>query len=258
MRVKVLAIVLAVAVAGVVGVRAQSSGATGSIQEGGRIRLPGFGRVSMIGVRLGDVTAETTKTYKLPRAEGAIVEHVNPNSPAAAAGLSEKDVIVIFDGERVRSAAHLTRLVQETPAGREVMLGVMRDGRRTDLRITPQSGGTWFDPRFGDVLDVVTQGVGDAPANRGRSRLGVNVQAVSGELGDYFGVKAGVLITAVRPDTPGARAGLKAGDVITAVDGKAVASAQELLNALPAGDARQEINLTVMREKKELTLRATL
>ena len=84
----------------------------------------------MIGVRLSDVTAENMKTLKLSKAEGAVVESVNPNSPAATAGLREKDVIIQFDGERVRSASHLSRLVAETPAGREVMFSVMRDGKQ--------------------------------------------------------------------------------------------------------------------------------
>ena len=108
----------------------------------------------MIGVRLSDVTADQVKTYKLSKAEGAVVESVNPKSPAATAGLREKDVIVEFDGEHVRSARHLTRLVTETPAGREVALVVMRDGHRTNLHLTTEAGAnTWFDPTFGGTID---------------------------------------------------------------------------------------------------------
>src|SRR5438093_11124913 len=83
-----------------------------------RVEMPRPGAASMIGARLADVTADEAKTLKLPRAEGAMVESVNPNSPASAAGLRAKDVIVEFDGERVRSARHLMRLVTETPVGR--------------------------------------------------------------------------------------------------------------------------------------------
>jgi serine protease Do len=92
--------------------------------------VPRAAQVSTIGVRLSDVTAEQVKTYKLSKAEGAVVETVNTNSPAATAGFHEKDVIVEFDGERVRSARHLTRLVTETPVGREVAVAVMRDGKK--------------------------------------------------------------------------------------------------------------------------------
>jgi serine protease Do len=236
--------------------QAQTSGTES--QDSGRVQMPRPGRVTMIGVRLGDVTADNMKTLKLAKAEGALVESVNTNSPAAAAGLRANDVIIQFDGERVRSAGHLTRLVHETPAGREVTLGVMRDGRKTDLRITPEAGGTWFDPRFGETLDLLVQGVRDGGVDsRSRSRLGVNVQGLPGELPDYFGVKSGVLVTAVRPDSPAAKAGMKAGDVITAVDGKPVNAPRDLLTVIPDGGTTQDINITVVREKKETTLRAS-
>jgi serine protease Do len=227
-------------------------------QDTGKVQMPRPGRVTMIGVRLEDVTADNMKTLKLPKAEGALVQSVNANSPAATAGLRENDVIVQFDGERVRSASQLTRLVHETPAGREVALGVMRDGRKTELRIRPEAGGTWFDPRFGDTLDLLMQGVRDGGVDsRSRSRLGVNVQGLPGDLPEYFGVKSGVLVTAVRPDSPAAKAGLKAGDVITAVNGKPVNAPRDLLTVLPDSGTTQDVNVTVVREKKETTLRAS-
>jgi serine protease Do len=248
-----LATVLATPVA-----QAQTRRTFAQDQDSGRVQIPRPGRVTMIGVRLGDVTADNAKTLKLTKAEGAVVESVNTNSPAATAGLRGNDVIILFDGERVRSAAHLTRLVHETPAGREVTLGVVRDGRKTELRITPEAGATWFDPRFGETLDFLVQGVRDANFDsRSRSRLGVNVQSLPGELPEYFGVKSGALVTAVRPDSPAAKAGLKAGDVITAVNGKAVDSPRDLMTVLPDGGTAQDINVTVVRDKKEATLRAS-
>ena len=117
-----------------------------------RVEMPRPGAVSMIGVRLADVTADEAKTLKLPRAEGAMVESVNPNSPASTAGLRAKDVIVEFDGERVRSAAHLTRLVTETPVGRDVAFSVMRDGKKSELHIKPEAG-SWFNPQFGGMVN---------------------------------------------------------------------------------------------------------
>jgi S1-C subfamily serine protease len=242
---------------------AQTSRSTRS-QESETIQLPRPGRVSLIGVRLSDISADQVKTLKLGKAEGALVESVNPHSPAAAAGIHEKDVITIFDGERVRSASHLTRLVHETPAGREVTLTVVRDGRRTDLRITPEAGTSWFDPRFGETFDNLMQGVRDrvdrvrdGGGARSRGRLGANVQELTGDLPDYFGVKSGVLVTSVRPDTPAAKAGLKAGDVITAVNGQTIAGRHDLVGAIPESGTA-DLVLTVMREKKEMTLRVSL
>jgi serine protease Do len=270
-----LRILLTVFVVGALSVPVAHAQTGGPREDGLRVEMPHPGRVSMVGLRLGDVTAENAKTLKLVKQEGAVVESVRPNSPAATAGFHEKDVIVQFDGERVRSASHLGRLVAETPAGRDVAVAVMRDGRRLDLHVKPEAANSWFDPRFGDTIDLDAgqwreqmERAGRAARELGRNfpevlgssrgRLGVTVQQVSGELADYFGVKAGVLVATVVPDSPAAKAGLKAGDVITAVNGKAIATPRELTGALPAADSAQEVTLTVFREKKELTMRATL
>jgi serine protease Do len=242
-----------------------------------RVEMPRPGAVSMIGVRLAEVTPDQAKSLKLPKPEGALVEHVNPNSPASTAGLREKDVIVEFDGERVRSVRHLTRLVSETPVGREVAFTVLRDGKKTELHIKPEAA-SWFDPRFsgldpdqmrnfgqeiGRQAREMSRGLPDAidGARAGlapRGRLGTSVESLSPELAEYFGVKSGVLVAGVEKDSPAAKAGLKAGDVITAVDGHTVASPSELVRALPSGDAAHDVNLTFVREKKELKATAKL
>ncbi len=72
--------------------------------------------------------------------EGAVVEDVRSESPADAAGFESGDLIVEFDGERVRSARQLTRLVQETPAGRSVAATVVRAESRMNLNVTPERG----------------------------------------------------------------------------------------------------------------------
>lgn len=243
-----------------------------------RVEMPRAGAASMIGVRIADVTADQAGALKLPKAEGAVVEAVNPNSPGTAAGLRAKDVIVEFDGERVRSARHLTRLVAETPVGRDVTLTVVRDGKKTELHITPEAG-TWFHPELNGMIDPdqmrdfgqeigrqareMTRNLPDMVdgARAGlapRGRLGASVQELSPELADHFGVKAGVLVASVQKDSAAEKAGLKAGDIITAIDGHGVTSPADLVKALPTGDGSHDVNLTVTREKKELKMKATV
>jgi serine protease Do len=240
-------------------------------------QLPWGGRASMIGVRLSDVNADQVKEYKLPKAEGALVEAVSANSPASAAGIHEKDVVVEFDGERVRSASHLTRLVAETPVGRSVAVVVVRDGRRTNLQVTTAASS--FDMTFGGMIDQdrlreyaeeagraaremgrtfpdVMGGTRDGMMNR--ARLGISVQELTPELAEYFGVKSGVLVAAVQQESAAAKAGLKAGDVITAIDGKAVGSPRELVQALPSGEASHDVNVTYVRDKHERSVKATV
>jgi serine protease Do len=270
--VKTLVMGLTVAAVSVPAVQAQTRRDPQVEQRTERVQMPRAGRVSMIGVRLSDVTADQVKPYKLSKAEGAVVESVNPKSPAATAGLREKDVILEFDGEHVRSASHLTRLVIETPAGRDVALVVMRDGHRTNLHLTTEAGAnTWFDPTFGVTIAQEAERAaremrrnlpdmidGMRPGMATRGRLGVSVQQITPELAEYFGVKSGVLVASVTADSPAAKAGLKAGDVITVVNGKSVASARELVQALPPGEGSHEVDLTFVRDKQSRSVKATL
>ena len=202
--------------------------------------------------------------------EGAVIRDVRPESPAESAGFAEGDVMVEFDGERVRTARQLIRLVQETPAGRTVRAAVMRDGRRVELEVTPEPassdvaavvGRLGLAERLGDVY---TRVLPDAGRNftydfRARPvRLGVNVQALSPQLADHFGVAAGVLVSSVDEESAAADAGLQAGDVITSVDGRSVEDSASLRRRLSAADPGEEVSIGVTRAGRELELTATL
>ena len=65
---------------------------------------------------------------------------MNEDSPAEKAGIKAGDVVVEYDGERVRSARQFTRLVQETPEGRTVAIGLLRDGKKQTVNATPEDG----------------------------------------------------------------------------------------------------------------------
>ena len=106
------------------------------------------GRGSQIGVTIRDVEESDAKTAKLAAASGVVIEEVSEESPAARAGLKKGDVVVEFDGERVRSVRQFTRLVQETPAGRKAQTSVMRDGQKLNLTIEPRESNTFN--YFGD------------------------------------------------------------------------------------------------------------
>jgi serine protease Do len=222
------------------------------------------GRGSGIGVRISD------------RSEGGVViDDVVEQSPAEKAGLKRSDVIVEFDGERVRSARQFARLVQETPSGRSVKVTVTRDGQRRDVQVTP-------DERRGDVM-VSGDRIGDyfrdfdfreferlgdrmAPFNfnfdvtpfvGSTRRLGVTTQELTGQLADYFGAKDGVLVTSVADGSAAAQAGIKAGDVITSVNGSNVGSREDLLRGLrdASGD---DVKIGIVRDKKESSVTAKI
>ena len=83
-------------------------------------------------------------------------------------------------------------------------------------------------------------------------RLGVALLPLSEQLAAYFGVKSGVLIAEVLPASPAARANLKPGDVITAINGQRVFSPGDVIAMLRRIDQPGPVDLTLMREKREL------
>ena len=96
------------------------------------------GRGSQIGVMVEDLTADELKKLS-GVTNGVRVRDIDPDSPATKAGLMAGDIVVEFDGERIRSARQFSRMVEETVGGRTVALGIVRDGKRQTLNVTPEA-----------------------------------------------------------------------------------------------------------------------
>lgn len=224
------------------------------------------GAGSSIGISVRELNADDVAKTKVQQSDGVFVEDVRDGTPAARAGLKSGDVIVDFDGERPRSTRHFTRLVHETAPGRAVKMTIVRDGARRTLDITPEARGA-----FGGLPDAALRALPrdfqfnfdgqrfnlwDGPFGSA-GRLGVVVVPMSDQLADYFGARDGVLVSEVRANTPAAAAGLKAGDVITAVNGRSIMSPQDVVNEIRDVKPGGSVDLRVMRDRKELTLKAS-
>jgi serine protease Do len=210
-------------------------------------------RGAEIGVSIRDVVREDVATMKLSAETGAVIEDVRSGGPADTAGLRKGDVAIEFDGEKVRSAAQLTRLVRETPAGRRVKVTVLRDGRRTEVELVPaEPEGVRLLFNTDDVRQSLEHFL---PRQTGRSTLGITTQEMTPELTSYFGAKNGVVVTSVIPDSPAEKGGIKVGDVISEVAGNSISSSRELIREVQ--NHQGEIALKVVRDKKELTLKVT-
>ncbi len=222
-----------------------------------------FGPRSTIGASVRDV--ESSPANRQPAPSGVVIDDVRPDSPAQRAGLEKADVVTEFDGERVRSARQFARLVEETPAGRTVHATVLRDGQRRDVQITPESGRRAeisIDPdRFRADIDELARQMPrfdfDVPVAGSRGRLGVTFDDLTPQLASYFGVKEGVLVTSVSENSPASRAGLRAGDVITAINDRPVRASADLTRAVRDVEDG-EVTIAIVRDKKESTVKAQL
>jgi S1-C subfamily serine protease len=253
-------------------------------EPGRRVERPNLmvldGRGSQLGVMVSDLDVKATTG-------GVHIDDVNAESPAEKAGIKPGDVVIEYDGERVRSARQFTRLVQETPEGRSVAIALLRDGKRQTVNATPGSGRMTFNwepgsgvreprgfafpmpPEFNfDFNDRaprrfeyrIPDGVFPLPGSRfpaSRGRLGVSVQEITPELAEYFGAKnGGALVSSVTPESAASKAGVKAGDVIVSVNGRSVRDAGDLAREL--ADINGDVTIVVLRDKKEMTLKATI
>jgi serine protease Do len=223
-----------------------------------------------IGVGIRDVTSDDAAKARLGQPSGVYIESVREGSSAAKAGIQTGDIVVDFDGERVRSASHFTRLVQESVPNREVTAVVIRGTSKQNLKIAPDAGGALNilsnngRRQLQDLQLNLPRGNfnfdNDAlrrvlPANG--ATLGVTVSPLSDQLASYFGVKQGVLVSAVTTGSPAAGAGVRAGDVITAINGQSVSNSGDITRALRQGSG-ESVEISVMRDKKSLSLKATL
>ena len=224
---------------------------------------------SSIGLQTSDLDASASAP-----SDGARVVTVQANTPAARAGFQSGDVVVEFDGERVRSARQFQRIVEETRPNHEVKAVVLRSGDRRTLSVTPElaSAAPSIQPARPNLPNLRVQPNGRRgggpfslpdgalrPFNQSPAtpKLGVSVSDLSDQLRDYFGVKQGVLVASVESGTPAGRAGVKAGDVIVEVAGQPVASTNDVVNAL--AKARDgDLDLHIVRDKKDVRLKATV
>ncbi len=217
---------------------------------------------SWLGVDLRDVTAEQAREWKLGDNYGALVKNVEPDSPAAKAGLQSGDVIEQFAGQRVHSVAELRRIVEETPPGRTVQVEVRRNGETKTLSATLEHRNNGLGPviaqGFGNAWPDVNLPMRNFTFNFGGPRLGIEVQSLTPQLGAYFGVNdgKGVLVTQVNEGSAAEKAGLKAGDCIVKAGSTPVESADELHRALldRQREKSQDVTLTIVRDRKEQTL----
>jgi serine protease Do len=227
-----------------------------------------------IGLTVRDATADEAQRAKLSSPDGAVVTRLRPGGPGEKAGIMTGDIIVDFDGERVRSARQLSRLVRESAAGRPVKSTVARDGGRRTIELTPDDA-AWPGVILPDLSrteeqlrDLAQRFEFDFNDRGGRAwggwelgprgRLGATLQPLPEQLAAYFGVPRGVLVSSVETDSPAARAGLRAGDVITAVNSRSVDGASDVFGELRRVDRGGSATITVTRDKKELTLTAQM
>ena len=222
-----------------------------------------------LGVEIGEVSAEKAKNLRLSSVRGVIVDDVEPDSPAAKAGVKENDVITQYDGQPVEGTVQFRRLVRETPPGRTITLSISRGGSTQNISVELGDRSAYFEKKMKGKMRDFGQAYSFSLPNFNVELpempetidartpiLGINAEDLTGQLGSYFGApdNAGILVREVRTGTPAEKAGLKAGDVIVKLEGKQVRTLAELRAQLRDKSDQPSVTMSVLRKGSEVSV----
>lgn len=231
-----------------------------------------------LGVMVDKVSPETAAALHLTSG-GAVITNVDQDGPACHAGLKGGDIVTAFNGKPVSDPDQFASLIHGSAPGSTVTMTVVRNGKSQDMKATL---GDWRQmaespgpPPVAHSLSPVGNPAPPTPApvppprayypeyDIGGStpisaRHGIVVEPLSTQLCDFFGVPAnkGVLVRSVEKGSPGAAAGLKAGDVIVRVNNETIHDIADWKRALKASGGK--VTLAIMRDKHEQTVQMTV
>jgi serine protease Do len=193
-----------------------------------------------LGVQIQAVTPEIAEGLGLKEAQGALVADVQGDTPAAKAGIKAGDVVLSVDGQPIKDARELSRRIAGLQPGATVKLNVLRDGKERTFEIV--------------LSKLPEQRAAEKPNAPKREQQGSELPRLGLSLAPANSVagagREGVVVTEVDPKGPAAERGLKSGDVILEVAGRAVANPAEVRDAI--GQAQKDgKGVVLMRVKSE-------
>jgi len=211
------------------------------IDEAGRVadQLRASGRVirGRIGVTIAPVTKDVAESIGLGRAAGALVRGAESGGPADKAGIEAGDIITKVDGKVIEKSGDLPRLVGATKPGSKTVLQVFRRGGLRDISVTVAE----FEP---DAPSRVAQAE-SGPVAGGKTALGLTVTDLADAAKRELKLKAGVKVEAV--EGAAARAGLREGDVILALDNTEIADAKQFMAVAAKVEKARAVSVMVRR-----------
>ena len=227
-----------------------------------------------LGVAFRDVDSERAAALKLKEPAGAEIITVDHDAPAGTVGLKLHDVILQMNGQPIAGAEQLRRMLHETPPGRSISLVISRDGQQQTINVELADHAALEQKALTNLIivpdpDDETGGIAlQRPASHGgwasgffgsltfgSPSVGVQLDTLGTQLADYFGVKdgQGLLVKRVAANSPASAAGLKAGDVVTKVNGQTMATLNEWAKTIHANRGKQ-VQVTIFRNRREQTL----
>jgi serine protease Do len=201
-----------------------------------------------LGVQIQQVTPEIATAVGLDEPKGAIVSQVLPDSPAAAAGLKQGDIVLGFGGSAIDEMRDLPRIVAATAIGEKAEVQIWRDRREQSVDVTIA--------KLEEPDQVAANDEAPAPARPGAEAvepLGLELAALTPDLRQQLGIADdvdGVVVMDVAAEGPAAEQGLRPGDVIEQVGSEPVTTPEQVATLAKAAQAenRNAVLLLVNRQ----------
>ncbi|HIX62269.1 MAG TPA: PDZ domain-containing protein, partial [Candidatus Halomonas stercoripullorum] len=187
------------------------------------------------------VSRDLAESFGMENPSGALIADLDPEGPAAEAGLQAGDVVLEVNGEEVEQSRNLPRLIGRVAPGSSAELTIMRDGEQRDVEVTI---GDWPDA---DEPTQARSGETDAQA-----RLGIAMAELEDGQRQRLGIDNGVLVRDVEPGGAAAEAGVRPGDVIVSIDHHAVKSADQLREVVESLPTDRAVPLRLYRDGRSL------
>lgn len=189
-----------------------------------------------LGVRIQEVTPEIARDFGLKEPEGALVADVIEGSPADKAGIKSGDIIVAYNGKKIKNRDVLPKLVAATEVGKKVKVTIIRDGKKMDL-----------DVIVGELKDETFMASRKQDVEKD---YGLVVQNITPEIARHMKLKdtKGVIVTDVQPGSPAHDADIRQGDVIIKIGKKTIKNINDFKDAMKRSNIKEGIVIFLRRD----------
>ena len=189
-----------------------------------------------LGLQMQPMTDELAQAMGLPKAEGVLINKIEPDSPAAKAELAQGDVITAFDGKPIKEPRDLARLVAEARGKADDTL--WRKGKEQTVAVTI------------GAMPAENVAANDTPSEAAKGpQVGVGLAPLTADMRTQLGLDAavkGVVVAEVKPGSKAADSGLQQGDVILGFGADKVATPKEAVSKIREAQATHKKSLPVL------------
>ena len=196
-----------------------------------------------LGVAIQDLTPDLAKYFKVN--EGVLISQVFANGPAQKAGMQRGDVIIEFDGKRVKKYRELQSIVASTPVNQSVNVKVIRKGKKVNLKIKvgERNPDAVLEPEKPDI-------------SQSENNLGVMVSDITEDIASQYGLPkgSGVVVISVDSGSSAEDAGIMRGDIIHEINGKQIKNVNDFNETIKNVQKNRQVVVLIERGNSMLYL----